>query len=908
MTRSAVLREHFVGRRDELAALFEAFGLAAGGQRTIVALTGDSGVGKSYLAHQLATRLAGRGGSVACGHCLETLQTPFLPLFEIFRDLGLESAAAELLPAENAPVDARSGDALIRCFREMSSLLQRPPGNRPHVITVEDLQWADAATLAFLEYLAVTRPEGPLFVTLTVRSDALERSGGYVRTLARMRTAGMITIPLRPLNREEIGDLIRLASPRPIERASVERIKDLAEGNPLFTEELLRAVLDEGREAIAHPTLSSIRNNVIERFYRLSEADQRILHCAAVVGRVFDVRLVATLMERPLVDVLAALRRARNVQLVRENINAASHEVAFRHAVFWDVIYHELLNVEARELHARTAAAIIEENNEQHPRYGELAYHWAAAADAERGLRYSILAGDEAQRLAAYEDAARFYERALAATERGTRAYADLAEKRAYAWYAAGVLERTPEPFADAIAAFESIGQLHKVAVMTMFLSRQAWNDAETPAGYEHALRTIELIGSRDLALRDYALTMAASQAVHLGRPTEARQLVEQTQPTSALDVVARRLDTLGIALCREGDSAAALDSMRQARVAADQCGDPDVIVRVYSNSADVAAVYGDVAEQLSYWDRAYTAARDGGYIGRMAYGALGYACALIDVGEIVKARELYSVARATGVNNASVAMLEACSSAMLHALAGDWRYPLRTDSEAIEIALRSAESVRIGQAGFTLAFAAIADQRLDDARSILDRSIVALNASDFAEMLLALGGIYASPDVRKLARDHLEMLGARRPNVIARAAFDTLLAHERGGSSRTPLLKSVAERWAALRRPLLESIVLLDAGTPAAACKVLQEIGADELASRLADAGAGRLRAPIGLTRRECEVAGLIAEGLSNRAIGERLGISERTVEHHVASILSHLGIRSRWLLTPQLLEAFTP
>lgn len=901
MGRATALRDHFIGRSDELDALAEAFDLAVRGQRIIVALTGESGVGKSFLAAEFAGRLGERASGLAFGHSLQTLQTPFLPLFEIFRDLGLGSAAAELLPDESLSVNSASNDAQIRRFAGMSSLLQQPRASRPNLITIEDLQWADSATLSFLEYLGVTRSQGPLLVILTVRSDAFDRQRGFARGLARMRAAGLIMIPLRGMDRSEVGELIRLASPRPIERASAERIKDLAEGNPLFAEELLRATLDG--QGITHASLSSVRATVLERFYQLSETDQRILNCAAVVGRVFDVRLVATLMERPLVEILSGLRRARNVQLVRENANAASHEVGFRHAMFWDVIYGELLKLESRELHTRAAAA-IEGGADVHRRYGELAYHWRAAGDAERALRYCILAGDEAEKIAAFEDAARFYEKALEATLPGTEHYAELAAKRAYAWYAAGVLERTPEPFADAISAFEAIGAHDKVAEMTMFLSRQAWNDAETPAGYEHALRAITLIGDRDPALRDYAITMAASQAVHLGRPEQARELIERTTPSSALDIVARRLDTIGIALCRQGDSHGAIEAMQQARVAADGAADPDVVVRVYSNSADVAAVYGNVAGQLEHWERAYTAARDGGYIGRMAYAALGYACASIDCGDLSKARELYAMALATGVNNASVAILEACAGSLLRALASDRGPSLRTEAEALDVALRSTESVRIGQTGFAFAFSAIAEQRLDDARVILDRTVGALDAAHFAEMLLALGGIYASPDVRKRARDLLEPLAGRRENAFARAAYDMICAHERTGSSRTSVLKAVADHWGQLRRPLLQTVALLDAGAAATARDVLQEIGATPLVDRLTDYAARDSRAPMGLTKREFEVARLIADGCSNRAIGEQLGISERTVEHHVASILSRLGIRSRWLLTPQLLE----
>ena len=902
----SLVREHFVGRADELAAMLEAFDLAARGQRTVVLLTGDLGIGKSRLAQKLIALIADRSAAVARGHCLENLQTPFLPLFEILRDLGQESTSSEPVPEGRSAVGTRSRDAQARRFREISQALQQPVGNRPYVVIIEDLQWVDAATLGFLEYLSLTQPEGPLFVILTVRSDALERSQGFARVLARMRASGLITIPLRPLARGDVSELIRLASPKSIERASAERIKDLAEGNPLFAEELLRAVLDDGTSTIPRTALSSVRSTVLERFYQLSEADQRVLCCASVVGRVFDVRLVAALVDRPLVDVLASLRHARNLQLIREHVNATPHDIAFWHPVYCDIIYRELLAVEAQVLHARVAEAITE-SSDAGRRFGELAYHWSTAGNVENSLLYNTLAGDAAAALAAYEDAAGFYEAALARMQKGTAIYAELAEKRAYAWYAAGVLERTPEPFAEALTAYASIGSNHKVAEMTLFLSRQAWNDAETPSGYEYALRALEIIGESDTTLRDLALTMAATHAVHLGWPQEAEDLLDRARPAATSDVVARRLDTMGIAKCRRRHPGASLETMLLAREAADMSADTDVIVRIYSNSADIAAVYGDIAAQHKFWEFALVAAQKGRYIGRTAYAALGYASALIDAGDLRKARELYTIAIETGVTNASVALLEACVGSLLRALTGERRPPLRSENDALDLAIRTRESARIGQVGFSLAFAAIADDRLDEARNFIDQAVSALEVGDFAELLLLIGGLYGSIDVRKRARNFLEDSAATKEHRLARTAFDTLLAHERSGPTRSGVLRMVADQWSSLQRPLMQSLVLLDAGASAAARDVLNAINATALTSRLGNPSRDT-RPPTGLTKRELQVACLIAEGCSNRTIGNKLGISERTVEHHVASILSRMGIRSRWLLTPQLLEPFTP
>jgi len=878
MSTGVSLREHFVGRSDELAALSEAFERAATGKTTIVALAGEAGVGKSRLVSEFFALAKGRGCVTSRGHCIENLRIPFLPLVETLREMGLGSAVA-LLPNEDPSPERDSRERQVRCFREVSACLRNAPKGRPNGVAIEDLQWADAATLSFVEYLASTRPDAPLLLIVTLRAEALDQPGDFARVFARMRSKGLITIPLRLLDRSEMSEMIRCASPTPIPRESAERIKDLAEGNPLFAEELLRAVLDDPEHAIAHPAFSSIRTTVLERFYQLSESDQRTLYCAAVIGRIFDVRLVAKLLGREIVDVLAGLRRARNLQLVREHAGNL-HGVAFRHAIFCDVVYHELLAAEACELHARVAAT-IEEAGDVNAHLNELAYHWARARHDAKALHYNVLAGDAAMRLAAYEDAARFYDEASLRAAPGS---AELAEKRAYAWYAAGVLERTDELFAVALSEYAALGARQKVVEMQLFLSRQAWNDAQTPRGYAHALEAVELIGDADDALRDYALTMAASYAVHLGQPRDAQALLGRTQPSDDIAVAARRFDTLAIAHCRLGDAEKAEEMSRLARERADQSGDPDVIVRVYSNGGDIYGAYGDGAQALACWNRAFCAAQDGGFIGRMAYAALGYALVCIEAGDLEQARLLYATATAAGVTNASVTIVESCVAALLHALLDDDPAPTRLPADALALAVRSRESLRIGQVGAALAYAALRRGRLDDAKRVLSEAVAALETPEFAEVLLMLGAIYADPETRGVARDALERLSSRPPNVVARTAFDTVLAHERSELSRITTLRAVAARWTKLCRPLLAELALALAGDRSAP---------------------SRERSARGLTKRELEIARLVADGLSNRAISERLAISERTVEHHVASVLAQVGVRSRWLVTPQLIEA---
>jgi DNA-binding CsgD family transcriptional regulator/tetratricopeptide (TPR) repeat protein len=890
----------FVGREGELAALLESFELVAKAHTAFAMVSGEAGIGKSRLANELCRRVAERAQGVAIGHCLETIRTPFFPFLEIFDELGLNAGFEAAQNKDSAVRGRAQRERHLRRLQSLAHSLLTAAINKPFVVVIEDVHWADAATLGLLEHLAVSRAHGQLMVVLTVRAEEIERGGAFARVLVRLRNAGLITVGLGPLAPREVTELLRSSAPKPLARETIARIRDLAEGNPLFVEELLRAAVDDDN-SLLDPAYANIRATVIDRFYLLCETDQRVLVCAAVAGRFFDVPLVAELSKRSFDEVLATLARARSLQLVRDG--PSPQTIAFRHAVFCEVIYRELLRADAQSLHAKVAE--YAERQPERP-LAEIAYHWSKAGNHDKAREYNLRAGDDAMQLTAFEDAARCYDEAIRYISPGTFAYAELAEKRAYAWYSAGVGENTGRMFADAVAGYEAIGQRQKVVEMHLFLSRQAWNDAETPDGYRHAMRAAELIGDADPSLRDYAKTMAASYATHLGDVDEAAQILDFAIGGNP-EIAARMLDTQAIIQARRGDVDAALALCAEAQEVARQSGGPDVRVRVVTNAADVYAACGRLSEAADLWRDAYVVAQASGYIGRMAYAALGYAAALLLCGDIARARELYGIAVGTGVSNACVAIQAAAVGAMLRALV-DSLPPVFPEGRAIlDMALHSKESLRIGQLGGAIAFEQIASNRNEEARETLARSVAELTSPAFAEMLLLLAAAHGDPETQAQARSLLATSPSHSGLAVADLCKKGAQAAQLPARERNVALGELANAAAQLSHYPLQLAFLRLSGDDAKACRVAETIGATGYAKRLEKLRERPSPSRLALTRRELEVARLLAEQESNRGIALRLGLSERTVEHHVASILSRLDVRSRWLVTPELISSIT-
>ncbi len=868
--------DHFVGRDEELVALTDCLERASEGRSMLVAIGGEAGIGKSRLVREFRARIEARAEKIVTGRCLETIKAPFLPFIQIFRELELDPGFDLGKFEEPAARGRAQREQHVARLQQLAHALLRAAAPKPHVLVIEDLHWADAATLELLEHLALSGGQGRLLVIVTVRTDGINRGGTLARVLSRLRAAGLIFVSLSTLKAPEITALLRGTAPR-LPRAVIERIKALSEGNPLFAEELLRAALD-GDDALSHPAYSSIRAMVIDRLYKLPEDDQQIIACASVVGRFFNVRFVAALANIELERCIAALRRARNLQLIREVPEHASRDVlAFRHAIFAEIIHDELLGVEARHLHMRLAEHLEREDDAKH-RVAEIAHHYSVAQNAKKALLYKVRAGDDAMSLTAFEDAARSYDEALRYAQAGTPVFAQLAEKRAYAWYAAGVAENTDELFSQAVTAYEALGQRQKVVEMLLFLSRQAWNDAQSVDGYQHAMRAIELIAEDDDQLRDYARTMAASYAAHLGNLDEAESIIAELGASQRPEIAARITDTRAMIMARRGRLDDAWGIFLEAQQIVRRSGDPDAIVRVFSNSADIAAARGQRREAASLWREAYTTAKSAGYIGRMAYAALGYAAALLDCGQVEAAREPFENAMATGVTNASVAIQAAGVAALLRAFLGTAPPGTVEEEHALELAVRSRESLRIGQLGAAIAFAYFAEERGDDGREVLRKTIDALESPAFAEFLLVLGVLHGDLPTKVKARALLQS-GSEPSTSFAGLCRSVVVALDAAPGARAAALRDVI--------------------------RVADEQGCVPL--RLALLGVKRVPSGesrrVALTRREFQVARLLAEATTNRSIAEQLGISERTVEHHVESILSRLGLRSRWLVTPDLL-----
>jgi tetratricopeptide (TPR) repeat protein len=521
-----------VGRDRERAELRQLLRRALLGRGELVLLTGEAGVGKTYLADDLVAEARAFGAQVLTGRCQQDATLPYLPFVEMLDALLPEMQApdqARQILAEDAPQLAKIMPRLRALLPDIPAALDLPPDQerrylfqavhaflarlaqiRPLVLVVEDVHWADDATLQLLRHMAERTSEMPALVMATCRDEPAERGErleGLLEELLRRRLARRMRLePLSPASVAAMLAALALQDPPP---EVVESVWGETDGNPFFVEEVYRHLHEEGklfdergrfRHRLTVDVLDvpeTVRLTLQRRLDRLGAPTGQVLAAAAVIGRDFPVRLLDGLREVSPDELADALERAERAGLVRPSPGDTLH-FTFTHELVRQTLLAGIPTLRRQRLHARVADAMEQLVRHPEEHAAEIAYHLGEAGDAADprvAVRFLALAGDRAVAGAAYAEALQAYERALAYPEGDLRTTGALLFGRGVARHGVGEWQGAVDDWHAAVSTYERVGDADGVAAVALRIVLRMSASGRVVEGLEMAARALCALG-----------------------------------------------------------------------------------------------------------------------------------------------------------------------------------------------------------------------------------------------------------------------------------------------------------------------------------------------------------------------------------------------------------------------------
>lgn len=828
----------------------------AAGPGRFVLVSGEAGIGKTTLVERFVEEHKSRA-RVLWGAC-DALFTPrpLGPLYDIAHQIQGNLLA---LLEEEAP----------RASIFSAVLDELGAGPAPSITVIEDVHWADEATLDLLKFLGRRINRNNSLLVVTYRDDEVGTDHPLRLVLGDLPHRSVTRLRLPPLSEAAVEQLAASTG------RHTEDLYAVTGGNPFFVTEALAS-----REA-GVPV--NVRDAVLSRAVRLSPAARALLELASVV----PAKTEMWLLNNTIGPDDATLEECVSAGMLRCDNEA----IAFRHELARRAVEDSLAAPRRQSLHALVLKALL--NRGPEALLARIVHHAAEAGDAAVVLEFAPRAAKQAAALSAHRESASHYQTALRyADELAPEERATLLECRSYECYLTNQGEKAVQARREALEIWKQVGDQARQGANLRWMSRLGWWVGRKAEADRYATEAVAVLEELPPGPE---LAMAYSNRAQLHMLADEHQeavlwgtrAITLAQDLGATETLVHALNNVGSSQLLSQDEAGRIKLEESLRLALAN-GFQEHVARAFTNLADAAVRSRNYELALRYLNDgiAYTSEHD--MDSMTLYMRADLARVHFEQGDWDSASdEAESVLKHYGL----LAITRIPALAVLGHLRVRRGDPdaARLLAEAYELALHTQELQRIAPVASALAESAWLrgelEQLLDQARFVLERTRGdddPWRQGEFAFWIWRAGGVIAPR--KNIARPYaLQMAGDWR---------------------------GAAQAWKEIGCPYEEALALADGDESAklAALEILERLGAGPAAEKLrqtlrSEGVRGIPRGPrpttkenpAGLTNRQMDVLALMTDGLANADIADRLFISPKTVDHHVSAILAKLDAHTR-------------